>query len=322
MFEEALTAIEVRELVVFARHGVWPEEKRLGQKFILSLTAQADLRQAIAQDDYTQAVCYATLCRIAEEAAQGGPFNLIETLASRIADEVLAQCLPVREVRVTVAKPGAPLPHALETVQVSLTRQRTVPFALGLGGNMASEGARVEDTLRLALERLARTPGIEIDAVSSLYDSAPWGVTDQPPFVNAAALGRTTLSAEQLLGVLKETEEVLGRGVSRRWGRRCVDLDLLFYGAPAHMVVTDHPALTLPHPQLFNRAFVLAPLLELAPDLALDGRSLRAALEVLPAAERKGVVRRSEGALQDEGQERSWNDFARRFACHRGAGKG
>lgn len=293
MLKAELTEIEVCDLVVFAHHGVWPEEKTLGQKFILTLSVLADLEDAIAGDDYTQAVCYGELCRIAEDVTKARALDLIETLAARIGEEVLAQCPRVQQVRVTVAKPSAPLAYALSTVKVSVTRKRVHSFGLGLGGNLGE----VEGTLRLALERLARVPGLEIDAVSSFYDSAPWGVEDQPPFVNCAALGRTTLSPEALLNVCKDTEDALGRAPNRRWGERLVDVDVLFYGDTN----CNTPTLTLPHRHLFERAFVLEPLVELAPDLQLQGHSVREALQALS---------------------RTPGDVVRRSPCQQGTGRG
>lgn len=300
MLTPLLTQIDVCDLVVFGRHGVLPEENKLGQKFLISLSVQADLSSAMDNDDYTQAVCYAELCTLVEDIAADAPsktpFKLIETLAARIADAVLTRCPRVEEARVTVAKPSAPLPQALATVKVTVTRKRLYRFGIGLGANL---GAR-EAVLEAALDRLACVEGVEIQQVSSFYDSAPWGVEDQPPFVNMAALGVTRLTPHALLNACKETERALGRVPGRRWGERAVDVDILFYGTAEenNEKTLKSRALTLPHPQLFARAFVLEPLVELDPALVISGR--RAADALASLARSPGDVMRRKRTEDDE----------------------
>ena len=122
-------------------------------------------------------------------------------------------------------------------------------------------------SLRRALRAIAAEPGIELTAVSRFYRTAPWGKTDQDWFVNACALGRTNLKPEALLERVKRLEVELGREPAERWGPRVIDIDLIAYGD----VALKTERLTLPHPELFNRAFVLVPLAEIAPDLVIAG---------------------------------------------------
>jgi 2-amino-4-hydroxy-6-hydroxymethyldihydropteridine diphosphokinase len=138
---------------------------------------------------------------------------------------------------------------------------------IGLGANLGDR----EENIRAAIERLAELGAL---LVSSFRETDPVGVTEQPRFVNAVAELETELGASALLGQLLEIERELGRDRSReqRWGPRTIDLDLLLYGDE----VIDEPGLTVPHPRLAERRFVLEPLHELAPDLALpDGRRIR-----------------------------------------------
>ncbi|HEY1863383.1 MAG TPA: dihydropteroate synthase [Roseiarcus sp.] len=134
---------------------------------------------------------------------------------------------------------------------------------LALGGNV---GDKVK-SLRRALRAIASEPGIELTTVSRLYRTPPWGKTDQDWFVNACALGRTSLKPEALLERVKSLEVELGREPTERWGPRVIDIDLIAYDD----VVLKTERLTLPHPELFNRAFVLQPLAEVAPDLVIGG---------------------------------------------------
>jgi 2-amino-4-hydroxy-6-hydroxymethyldihydropteridine diphosphokinase len=142
---------------------------------------------------------------------------------------------------------------------------------IGLGGNLGDPIA----TLRHALELVAGLPGVDLDGVSSAYESAPVGLTDQPPFINAAARLLTGLRLRELLDGLLEVERELGRVRTVRYGPRTCDLDILLAGDE----VADEPGLTVPHPRLAERRFALEPLVELDPSLSLpDGRPLNALL--------------------------------------------
>jgi 2-amino-4-hydroxy-6-hydroxymethyldihydropteridine diphosphokinase len=128
--------------------------------------------------------------------------------------------------------------------------------------------------LRRALAALAEQGGLRLLRVSALYVSEPWGGVPQAEFLNLAAAAATTLTAEELLAVCQKTEDRLGRNRARpRWGPREIDIDILLLGD----TVCRGERLTIPHPCLTERAFVLAPLREIAPDLRLpDGRAIAA----------------------------------------------
>jgi 2-amino-4-hydroxy-6-hydroxymethyldihydropteridine diphosphokinase len=128
---------------------------------------------------------------------------------------------------------------------------------LGLGSNLGDRAAN----LRLALAALP--PAVRVERVSSLYDTAPLLVTDQPRFHNLVCVGRTALDPLELLREVKRIERWVGRRPGQRYGPRVLDIDVLFYDD----LVLETPELTVPHPRLEERAFVLAPLAELAPYL-------------------------------------------------------
>jgi 2-amino-4-hydroxy-6-hydroxymethyldihydropteridine diphosphokinase len=153
---------------------------------------------------------------------------------------------------------------------------------LGLGANLGDPVA----TLNEAKARLANL-GV-VTAASALYRTPPWGVADQPPFVNAALALETQLDPEALLAALKTLERELGRVASVRWGPRAIDLDILDVDG----VRRDDPHLTIPHARLFERAFALVPLAEIEPSFA-------AARDALPAADLAAVERI--GAFDREG---------------------
>ncbi|MDB5070115.1 MAG: folK [Candidatus Eremiobacteraeota bacterium] len=145
--------------------------------------------------------------------------------------------------------------------------------AVGIGSNVGDAPA----TVRRAFERLAVVGTVV--ARSRLYRTPPWGLVDQAPFVNAAALVDTALDPRALLGALKRIELEEGRIAAVRWGPRVLDLDILTYGD----VRLDDPDLTIPHARLRERAFALVPLAEIDPSFA----GLR---DALPPGERAAVV--------------------------------
>lgn len=129
-------------------------------------------------------------------------------------------------------------------------------ICLGLGSNMGDR----EGNIRAAVAQLAAWPGIEVTRVSSLYETAPVGYTEQADFLNAVACVATALAPQELLAACLAVEAALGRERKVRWGPRTVDIDVLLY----EDAVLATPVLTLPHPRLHERCFVLVPLAEVA----------------------------------------------------------
>jgi len=148
---------------------------------------------------------------------------------------------------------------------------------IGLGSNLGDR----EANLRQALDHLARTTDTSVVRASSLYDTEPVGVEDQPHFLNAVAQLETRLTPQQLLWNLMLIERRLGRVRSQRWGPRTLDLDLLLY----EDLVIDEEDLQVPHPELTKRSFVLVPLVELEPLLLhpVTGETMLALLQQLGA---------------------------------------
>ena len=149
---------------------------------------------------------------------------------------------------------------------------------VGLGGNLGD----VRDTLDRAIAAFCDGEDVRLLARSSDYRTRPWGVEDQPAFVNVCIAVQTSLQPRALLARAQAVERSLGRerGKERRWGPRTVDIDLLAYDD----VALDEPDLALPHPRLFERAFMLVPLAEIAPDRLIAGQQVRQALTRLDAS--------------------------------------
>ncbi|WP_248310047.1 2-amino-4-hydroxy-6-hydroxymethyldihydropteridine diphosphokinase [Bosea sp. WAO] len=141
---------------------------------------------------------------------------------------------------------------------------------LGLGGNIGDPVA----AFAAALARLRDHDAIRLTGISSVWRTAPWGKLDQPEFRNMAVLLETKLSADDLLELCLAIERESGRERRERWGPRTLDIDILTYGGQA----IDRPGLQIPHPRLAQRAFVLAPLAEIAPKEMIGGFTVGALL--------------------------------------------
>ena len=137
---------------------------------------------------------------------------------------------------------------------------------VGLGGNIGDPLA----SMRAALQALDRYPLCRVAKVSSVWRTPPWGVTDQPDFLNACADIRTALEPRPLLDLCLSIEQDLKRVRDVRWGPRSIDMDILFFGNRE----ISQPGLIVPHPRLAERAFVLVPLAEIAPDKLHKGTSI------------------------------------------------
>ncbi|MEN3930150.1 2-amino-4-hydroxy-6-hydroxymethyldihydropteridine diphosphokinase [Microvirga sp. W0021] len=148
---------------------------------------------------------------------------------------------------------------------------------LGLGSNMGDKAANIFE----ARNRLNDTDGISVSQVSHLYRTAPWGNTDQDWFINACLRIETTLEAHQLLTSCLDIEHAMGRKRLQKWGPRLIDIDVLVYEG----MELESERLTLPHPYILNRSFVLAPLSEIAPDLCIKGEMVSTALARLDTSD-------------------------------------
>jgi len=152
-----------------------------------------------------------------------------------------------------------------------------LPAYFGLGSNI---GDRLGYLTR-ACEMMYNAPGLARHAVSGIYETEPWGLVDQPAFLNCVVRAFTDLDPDGLLALARRIEGALGRTRSAdvRWGPRTIDVDILMVGDLA----VNRPDLTIPHPRMWERSFVLIPLLDLEPDMhAPDGRSLHAVVQDLP----------------------------------------
>lgn len=257
--------ITLRGLRATGFHGVFPEERRDGQEFVVDAELELDLAPAGRSDALIDTVHYGELATALHGLIVGDPVDLIETLAHRMA--IVALTDPrVGAATITVHKPQAPIPWGFDDVSVTVRRRRAAAV-LSLGSNLGDRLAH----LAAGLEVLRST--IVVRAVSPVYETAPVGGPEQGPYLNIAVLagvpdGRSALAAAHA------AERAQGRERGIRFGPRTLDVDVIAVEGE----ISDEPALTLPHPRAHERAFVLAPWHDLDAGAFLAGHGPVAAL--------------------------------------------
>lgn len=259
--------INIKGLKLYAYHGCLEEERQKGQEFTLDITLYLNLTPAGITDNLERTVNYSEACQVAQEAFTKYAYNLIETAAEEVAAALLIKYSLVDKVTVEVFKPHAPIPLDFENVSVFIERKRHTAY-IAVGSNLGES----EATIAKARELFLKVEGNEILAESSLIVTKPYGVTDQPDFINGMWKVSTLLPPYDLLKKLNEIEHRLGRERLIHWGPRTIDLDIIYYDN----LVIDSEKLTVPHIDMTNREFVLKPLLEVDPYVRHPITGLRA----------------------------------------------
>lgn len=261
--------IKIKNLEIFAKHGVFPEEKKLGQKFLVSAVLYTDTRKAGKTDNLNTSIDYGEICRFIDTFLKEHTFSLIERAAESLAEELLLHIPGLEKVELEVKKPWAPIGLPLESVSVEIHRQWHTAY-IAVGSNMGDRKALLDQ----AVKSLNALPGYPVrdgqgraaaakavEKVSKYYETAPYGVTDQADFLNACLRLRTLLMPEELLETLHRVEQEAGRERIIRWGPRTLDLDLILYDD----LILESDELCIPHVEMHKRRFVLEPLCEIAP---------------------------------------------------------
>lgn len=251
-----LDQIRIEDLEVFANHGVFPEENKLGQKFLVSAVLYVDTRKAGKTDDLTASIHYGEVSAFITEYMKTHTYMLIERVAETLAEELLMHTPGLEKIDLEIKKPWAPVGLPLKTVSVKIERSWHTAY-IALGSNIGDS----ETFLNEAVKKMKKIPTCEVEKVSSYLVTAPYGVTDQPDFLNACLKLHTLLYPMELLGELNRIEKEAGRERKIHWGPRTLDLDILLYDD----LVMEEEDLCIPHVEMHKRSFVLQPLEEIAP---------------------------------------------------------
>ncbi|SHI89685.1 dihydroneopterin aldolase / 2-amino-4-hydroxy-6-hydroxymethyldihydropteridine diphosphokinase [Clostridium cavendishii DSM 21758] len=251
-----MNKIIIKDLEAFAHHGVFKEEKTLGQKFLICLELELDTRAAAKSCDLQKSVHYGELShRVLEEFARES-YDLLETVAENLAEFILLEYNLVKAVKVTVKKPWAPILRSLDTVSIEICRKWHRVY-ISLGSNLGNK----EENLNNALKLMEDSNYINILKVSNFIKTEPWGYENQDEFLNGVCEIKTLLSPKELVKFLLNIEAELKRERTIKWGPRTIDLDVLLYDD----MITEDEEILIPHPRMHLRRFVMEPLTEIAP---------------------------------------------------------
>ncbi len=267
-----MDVIGIHHLEVFGNHGVFPEETKLGQKFLVNARLFTRTREAGFTDDLTKSIHYGEICHTITSFLREHTYHLIEAAAEHLAEHLLLETPRLWGVELEILKPWAPIGLPLKSVSVKISRSWHKAY-IALGSNLGDKQGYLDE----AVLKLKQHKGIRVCKVSDFMETEPYGGVEQDVFLNGCLEADTILSPLELLQEMNRIESEAGRERVIHWGPRTLDLDLIFYDR----LITEEPKLLLPHPDLHNREFVLRPLEELCPYLRhpVTGKTVKEMLE-------------------------------------------
>lgn len=248
--------IHIKDLEIIGFHGAIPEEKVLGQKFVLSFELDVDLRQAGKNDDLTKTVHYGELAQKVEEEFTKTSYDLIEKAAEEICEFVLLNYPLVKKVKLLLKKPWAPTRKHVEYVAVEIERKWNKVY-IAAGSNLGDK----EETLKEAIDKIDKRKDCVVTKVSNFYTTDPVGYEDQDQFVNCVFEINTLQTPSELMDTLLEVEKDFKRERIIRWGPRTLDLDIIFYND----IISYDEHILIPHPRAHERQFVMKPMCDINP---------------------------------------------------------
>lgn len=250
--------IRIKELQIFAHHGVYDFETKNGQNFYVNAILYTDIKKAGKTDELSDSTNYGEVCQFLHDFLTGHTYKLLEAAVEQAAAQLLYQFPMVRGVELELRKPEAPIPLPFESVSVCIRRFWHTAY-VALGSNMGDKKKYLDD----ALKELSKSKDIRLIKTSSYIETDPYGGVEQDSFLNSMCCIETLLSSEELLDELHRIEQLADRKREIHWGPRTLDLDIIYYDD----LIMSSDTLTIPHADMENRTFVLEPLCELAPYL-------------------------------------------------------
>lgn len=248
--------IRIENLEIYAGHGVFEDENRLGQPFFVDIILYTDTRTAGERDDLSLSTHYGEVSHLVNRFLKEHTYKLIETAAEKTAEQILFHFPLVQNLDLEIRKPKAPIGLPFGSVSVKIHRGWKKVY-LGIGSNLGDKEAYMEN----AVSRLKADKKIRAVRTSDWIVTKPYGGVEQDDFLNGAISLQTLYSPSELLHLLQSVEKEAGRERKIHWGPRTLDLDILFY----EDFISDEADLMVPHPDMQNREFVLRPLDQLCP---------------------------------------------------------
>jgi len=247
----------LKDFEVLACHGVNPEEKVNKQRFLFTVKVELDFFEAAKSDDVSKTVSYSAIKKLVKAFAENNCFDLIETLAVRLAEEILLAFPLAKSVEIELKKPDAPMSGKFDYAAVKVKRSRHKVYA-ALGSSIGDR----KGYLDFAIKKLKEDKRISGVRESGRIVTEPYGGVAKEEFLNSAAAFDTLYSPFGLLELFHSIESEAGRKRDTHFADRTLDMDIIFYDD--EIIETDE--LCVPHIDMQNRFFVLKPLSELCPN--------------------------------------------------------
>lgn len=248
--------IEIKNLTVYAYHGVFPDENKKGQNFKISAKLYMDMEKSARTDDLSDSADYGSICQYINKLMNKKTFHLIEAAADYVARELLLAFPDVEKLELKFSKPEAPVDFPFDDISVNIEKGWHTAY-IALGSNMGDKQKYLDD----AINTINDSPFCRVYKVSDFIITKPYGYTEQDDFLNGVMEIKTMLSPYELLEFIQKIEQDAGRTREIHWGPRTLDLDILFYDD----LITEDNLLVIPHPEIEKRDFVLTPLKQIAP---------------------------------------------------------
>lgn len=249
--------IIIKDLEVFANHGVLKEENVLGQKFLVSAELSVNTRKAGITDALELSIDYGVVCHFIHKYMQENTYRLIEAAAEHLSLALFARFELIKCVKLCIKKPWAPIGLPMDYVAVEIERSWHRAY-VALGSNMGDKLMYLEN----AVKSIESDVNCKLLKISDIIVTEPYGPVEQDDFLNGCMMLDTLYTPQELLRFLQRLEQEANRVRDIHWGPRTLDLDILLYDD----LVTADDELTIPHPEMHKRAFVLEPLKQIAPN--------------------------------------------------------
>lgn len=252
-----MDAVIIEGLEVYCNHGVFPEENKLGQKFVVNATLYTDTRKAGLSDQLEKSIDYGEVCHFITDFMKKNTYKLIEAAAENLAKELLQKLSSLKEITIEIKKPWAPIGLPLNSAAVKITRKWHTAY-LAIGSNMGNR----QGYLDMAADEIDNDENCIVLKIADSIETKPYGVEEQDDFLNSCMEIRTLYEPGELLKLCKSIEKKANRVKTIHWGPRTLDLDIIFYDDE----VVSEENLVIPHIEMHKRDFVLRPLNQIAPN--------------------------------------------------------
>lgn len=252
-----MDSVIIEGLEVYCNHGVFPEENKLGQKFIVNAVLYTDTRKAGISDNLEKSIDYGKVCHFITDFMKENTYKLIEAVAENLAKQLLLTISSLREVEIEIKKPWAPIGLPINSAGIRIRRKWHTAY-IALGSNMGNR----QGFLDMAADEIDADENCVLLKIADSIETKPYGVEEQDDFLNSCMEVRTLYLPDELLKLCKSIEKKANRVKTIHWGPRTLDLDIIFYDDE----VISEENLVIPHAEMHKRDFVLRPLAQIAPN--------------------------------------------------------